>query len=361
MKFYLSLLLALLLHFYCNCQSDFIVSEGSTLGGMYIESDTLYVVSSSDRAHAKSIISQDSDYDTFNLALQGPDFYNYRDICKIDNFLFVTKYGSPWNGEPGIYRRDLSDENGFFQLYLSINGAYGLAARDQELYVNAGNSIYKVDTSNDNADLVLVNSNIFDYTFGLGTLALKVLGDFLYVVDDSGISKIDLNDENYALENISEFSAWGIALKDDTTAYLTFSDALNESGAVYKLDFDTQETTLLYNIEGFFQSYDIEYYNDLLFVTTLSGANDKVVKLDVNALSTNEFDRKTPMIFPNPTSSILNIKNLEDVNNINIYDLNGRLIKEFKTPKRQIDVSMLVDGIYILRVDQNYIRFVKQS
>lgn len=361
MRSWINLLIALAVSCLNYGQTDFIVSEANTLGGLYIDSDSLYVVSSADRAHVKSILSQDSDYSTFNLALVGPGFYNYRDICKIDNYLFVTKHGSSSNGTPGIYRLDLNEENSFFQLYLELNDAYGLASRSQELYVNGGNRIYKVDISATDPELTLVSSSIFEYTFGVGTLALKVFGDYLYVIDDNGISKIDLDDESFSSEYISTYDGWGMAIKDENTFYLTFSDDQNEFGAIYELKIDTQEYVKVFDIEGFLQTYDIEYYEDFLFVTTLSGDNNKVVQLDLNSLSIGGESLKSIKLFPNPTTQNISISGLNKAQNYVIYTVTGRLIREGLVFKDTIDVSQLSNGIYFLQLETgNPLKFIKK-
>ena len=94
MKVLSSFLFVLLSISCCYGQSDFIVSEANTLGGLYFYSDSLYVVSAADRAHVKSVLDQDSDYATYNLALLGPGYYNYRDICSFKgsalNKLFIN-------------------------------------------------------------------------------------------------------------------------------------------------------------------------------------------------------------------------------------------------------------------------------
>ncbi|WP_397363604.1 T9SS type A sorting domain-containing protein [Olleya sp. R77988] len=73
--------------------------------------------------------------------------------------------------------------------------------------------------------------------------------------------------------------------------------------------------------------------------------------------SNNEFT-----IYPNPTSSILNIKIQDDIKNIEIYNVQGQQVLVGKN--KSVDVSNLALGIYLLKVETtkgNFItkRFIK--
>lgn len=69
------------------------------------------------------------------------------------------------------------------------------------------------------------------------------------------------------------------------------------------------------------------------------------VFLKVSELTDKKFE-----IYPNPTNNSLNIKvegNI-DIRKIQLYSANGKLIKEFKTNKLNLDVSQVVSGNYFL-------------
>jgi hypothetical protein len=71
-------------------------------------------------------------------------------------------------------------------------------------------------------------------------------------------------------------------------------------------------------------------------------------------------------ISPNPVSNFLSIQNpsQELINQIEIWDLSGRLVKEMKFEQEEIDVSELASGVYVLRVLTNRgskeVKLVKQ-
>jgi hypothetical protein len=52
-------------------------------------------------------------------------------------------------------------------------------------------------------------------------------------------------------------------------------------------------------------------------------------------------------IYPNPTSDYVQIKNAESVESVNIYDISGRLVRQFSNnTASQLDISELPKGVY---------------
>ena len=79
------------------------------------------------------------------------------------------------------------------------------------------------------------------------------------------------------------------------------------------------------------------------------------VTVTATALSTNDFFSKNFSVYPNPSSSIVNLsaKTNSTINNIQITDLNGRTVKSFNqngVSQAQINISDLSSGMYILNV-----------
>ncbi len=61
-------------------------------------------------------------------------------------------------------------------------------------------------------------------------------------------------------------------------------------------------------------------------------------------------------IFPNPTSGIINLKNIEFISSISIFNLKGGNIRVLDHPSNQIDITDLPKGIYFLslKLDEGY-------
>lgn len=68
-------------------------------------------------------------------------------------------------------------------------------------------------------------------------------------------------------------------------------------------------------------------------------------------LSTNDFDAKSEAIFayPNPVTNSFQIDSSENVENVKLYNISGRLVKTF-TGNSNYDVSDLATGVYITTI-----------
>lgn len=70
--------------------------------------------------------------------------------------------------------------------------------------------------------------------------------------------------------------------------------------------------------------------------------------------SINSIENKYSIIFPNPTSNTLNIKDVEFNSNLSVFSIDGKVVfqKQIKT-ENEIDISHLDNGIYFLRIEKN--------
>lgn len=83
-------------------------------------------------------------------------------------------------------------------------------------------------------------------------------------------------------------------------------------------------------------------YCDLIITYTVS-ITTGVINID------NETDI---VLYPNPTQNVFNIKGVEEIQEVHIYDLSGRLVKRIFA-SQQIDISNLPDNWYSVRVITN--------
>lgn len=87
-----------------------------------------------------------------------------------------------------------------------------------------------------------------------------------------------------------------------------------------------------------------------------TGANGNAIWVDAltinRVLSTDIFFKNNFSVFPNPTSSSLNIENNSNIaiNATQITDINGRVVKEIKGMTNQINISELNTGVYFLKI-----------
>jgi hypothetical protein len=58
-------------------------------------------------------------------------------------------------------------------------------------------------------------------------------------------------------------------------------------------------------------------------------------------------------IFPNPTDGLLNLSSKDQIKQIRIFDIHGRIVKQDINIERQIDVSNLDAGLYFVQATIN--------
>ncbi|RRC98418.1 T9SS type A sorting domain-containing protein [Prevotella sp. OH937_COT-195] len=103
------------------------------------------------------------------------------------------------------------------------------------------------------------------------------------------------------------------------------------------------------------------------------GIKDKNGKIDAFEYENIEkfyFQMLVNMIETNPvttfhvnidkTGSMLNIQGVDDFSNINIYNMNGQIVKKMSQWKgNSIDISSLTPGVYIIQVNKQALKFKK--
>ena len=57
------------------------------------------------------------------------------------------------------------------------------------------------------------------------------------------------------------------------------------------------------------------------------------------------------MIYPNPVKSVLNVKNISAKANYKIYTASGQLLKSGLILNNKVDVSGLVNGMYVIDIE----------
>ncbi|CAA7193678.1 reprolysin-like metallopeptidase [Chryseobacterium potabilaquae] len=102
---------------------------------------------------------------------------------------------------------------------------------------------------------------------------------------------------------------------------------------------------------------EVEYEAQVAAVC--SGGNDGAFSDYVNftTATVTQTDLKDPLkditLYPNPVSDVLNILNISDKANYNIYNAVGQLISSGKIQNNQINVSQLIHGVYIIAIKDN--------
>ena len=121
-----------------------------------------------------------------------------------------------------------------------------------------------------------------------------------------------------------------------------------EIGLLSKNENDEWDMSLAFpNINGSWVSFG-EDINGELYIASINGGIYKIIDA---ALSNNEIDSNTLNYFPNPFQDYIQINSDRPIN-IELYDLSGRKLREFKNYNQEIlDLGFLNKGTYILKVD----------
>lgn len=79
-------------------------------------------------------------------------------------------------------------------------------------------------------------------------------------------------------------------------------------------------------------------------------------------LQISEFMAKSVKIFPNPVKAILNLESPDyiDIKNISIYDILGRLILQNDTDFKQLNISNLASGTFLLKMETSKGRVISK-
>ena len=121
-----------------------------------------------------------------------------------------------------------------------------------------------------------------------------------------------------------------------------------EIGLLSKNENDEWDMSLAFpNINGSWVSFG-EDINGELYIASINGGIYKIIDA---ALSNNEIDNNTLNYFPNPFQDHIQINSDRPIN-IELYDLSGRKLREFKNYNQEIlDLGFLNKGTYIIKVD----------
>lgn len=74
--------------------------------------------------------------------------------------------------------------------------------------------------------------------------------------------------------------------------------------------------------------------------------------------SIGEIEMSMVYVYPNPVSNTLHIHGVDDDTHLEVYNLIGKSV--LKGEGVEIDVTSLLEGTYILRVNNQFVKFIKK-
>jgi len=136
---------------------------------------------------------------------------------------------------------------------------------------------------------------------------------------------------------ISGGGAWGDANVISTTVGSTYSKTYT-----YKLNdsWNADNLTLI----AFVNNHDA---NDINNRAILNANSMKVSDL---AAGINENNESHSVIYPNPATNVLNILSEKEIHNIEIYNVEGQLVKFISDNVNSIGISDLNNGVYFVKI-----------
>lgn len=90
---------------------------------------------------------------------------------------------------------------------------------------------------------------------------------------------------------------------------------------------------------------------------TLEGSYQKII-FNEAITSIAEFGEISFYVYPNPVVNTLNIIGVDENASLSVFNLNGQCVKQEKG--NVIDVNSLAKGTYILQINNQYVKFIKQ-
>ncbi len=89
---------------------------------------------------------------------------------------------------------------------------------------------------------------------------------------------------------------------------------------------------------------------------------DSIVSCEpAHVLGINEFKNSDWSIYPNPSSDFIQIAGLKEESVVEVISCTGELIQQGKiSDSNPLDISSLNDGIYLIQIKDQYLKFVKQ-
>lgn len=312
-----------------------------------------------------------TNYGTINLDKQlAGSLYSYtnqstgiiNNIGQQSNFLINNSFvkfqnlGSLTTETPTTNKGDfVNDTSGTFKLngiYSSFENTTGATFTNSGTFITK-NSVYNIGSytnnnlhtgnANFNSSIFINNSNGIiapstDTGSGIGTLS------FLNSLTNNGQINIEIGGTN-ASNTFDKVNVTGTA---------TLGGVLNVSLLNnYQPPIGSQTYTILTATTrtGTFATVNFPNLSGTTWAITYNPTN-VVISSTTTALATNDFQFAGFKAYPNPTNTILNLKNSQTIDSIRVFDIIGKnvLSQTFNSSDGQVDISSLQNGIFFLKI-----------
>ena len=144
--------------------------------------------------------------------------------------------------------------------------------------------------------------------------------------------------------------------------------ALFVSSIIYAADV---ENIVALSADGDKTTYALANVNRINVIADANSASMTVVDNDGNQFAgyvkilfaesptdVEDLDITSVYIYPNPVVNTLNIQGVDENTALEVYNLTGKSV--LKDKGTELDVTSLVQGSYILRINNQYVKFIKK-
>ncbi|MCD2259228.1 ELWxxDGT repeat protein [Psychroserpens luteolus] len=98
--------------------------------------------------------------------------------------------------------------------------------------------------------------------------------------------------------------------------------------------------------------------DNLFFSATTSATGRELFRYIEPSLSNVDVEIQNFTIYPNPTSKYFSVDTNQTINNILVYDIQGKMIKSFSESKDIYNIEDLTNGLYFVRIKSNKSEYV---
>jgi sugar lactone lactonase YvrE len=202
------------------------------------------------------------------------------------------------------------------------------------------------------------NPPVVDVITGLfSPAALKFNGDDLYVVEQSSPRVFKFDTSNSGAMPINEVlginSTFGIDIRGNELYITDFGD-----GKILTKEVSSSSTQTNEVVAGLVTPAGMLIVNDVIYFA--ESLNNRILSFPLQTLSIDNNNLQEFIIYPNPATNIISIKNLETNTPFVIYNIRGqKVLNGNLSTENQINVSGLKTGVYILNSGTSNFRFIK--
>ncbi len=258
-----------------------------------------------------------------------------------------------------IFKVDITATDPIPELVISdLDGPNGLLINGNDLYIceSTGDKISKIDITETDPTPVQVVSGL---SFPNG---MALYGNDLYIVQPTGdrLSKIDITEVNpipmNVLTNLMTPVRSPVIMGDE----LYFSEY--DADRIVKIDLTAASPSPTDFITGISNPASL-ILDDACLIIAEIGEN-KVLKYQFDVVATTAVAELSQIaLFPNPANDYLKISSDQLFNDLQIMDINGRILKSISGTQQEIElaVDFLESGIYFIEIDhQRTLKFIKE-